>query len=214
MHTIKKIVLIASSFCLLAGCGKKASLLPADTAAEETVTAEETTESEVPDTEAVSEAPAEDARLAVYVCGAVNCAGVYYVPQGAIKETAVSMAGGFRADADETYINLAQPVSGGERIYIPTKEETEGMTFPDTEVSGDPVVDMPGTEKTDSGKININTATKEELMTLPGIGESKADAIIAYREAQGKFQSTDELMNISGIKEGVYNKIKDLIIAG
>ena len=64
------------------------------------------------------------------------------------------------------------------------------------------------------GKININTAGKDALMTLPGIGESKADAIIAYREAQGKFQNTEELMNIRGIKEGIYNKIKDLIIVG
>ena len=65
-----------------------------------------------------------------------------------------------------------------------------------------------------SYRVNINTAGKEELMTLPGIGENKAEAIIAYREAQGKFQSSEELMNIRGIKEGVYNKIKDLIIVG
>lgn len=218
MHTFKKLIFeitgICLCLCLLCGCGQRAALLSTDTTMEESGVQTETEITELPadcTTEVVS---AENDMVAVYVCGAVNCSGVYYVPQGAIKETAVSMAGGFRDDADETYVNLAQTVSGGERIYIPTKEETAGLTFQDDASVETPSAQMPGEEKTDTGKVNINTATKEELMALPGIGESKADAIIAYREAQGKFQSTEELMNINGIKEGVYNKIKDLIIAG
>lgn len=65
--------------------------------------------------------------------------------------------------------------------------------------------------KPQDGKVNLNTATKEELMTLSGVGESRADSIIAYREENGRFQNTEELMQISGIKEGLYNKIKDNI---
>ena len=65
------------------------------------------------------------------------------------------------------------------------------------------------TERTDDGKININTAEKEELMTLTGVGEAKAQSIIAYREEHGGFQSIEELMQIEGIKEGVFNKIKE-----
>jgi len=65
--------------------------------------------------------------------------------------------------------------------------------------------------KPQDGKVNLNTATKEELMMLSGVGESRADSIIAYREENGRFQNTEELMQISGIKEGLYNKIKDNI---
>ena len=152
--------------------------------------------------------------MAVYVCGAVRQPGVYYVAGSAIRETAVQMAGGFTDDADVTYVNLAQNVVAGEQIYIPTMEETNGISS-ERDTDGTPVQDAPaGTNVETDGKININTAGKDALMTLPGIGESKADAIIAYREAQGKFQNTEELMNIRGIKEGIYNKIKDLIIVG
>ena len=90
-------------------------------------------------------------------------------------------------------------------------EETNGISLSERDTDGTPVQDAPaGTNVETDGKININTAGKDALMTLPGI----ADAIIAYREAQGKFQNTEELMNIRGIKEGIYNKIKDLIIVG
>ena len=149
--------------------------------------------------------------VAIYVCGAVRNPGVYYVSATAIKETVVRMAGGFLDEADENYVNLAQTVTGGEQIYIPTRDETVGLSLSSRESADSQMTDA--SEEADA-KININTAEKEQLMTLPGIGESKADAIIAYREAQGRFQSTDELMNIQGIKEGVYNKIKDLIIVG
>jgi competence protein ComEA len=66
----------------------------------------------------------------------------------------------------------------------------------------------------DSGKVNINTATKEQLVTLPGIGESKADSIIAYRTEHGSFSSIEEIMEIPGIKEAVFSKIKELITVG
>ena len=67
---------------------------------------------------------------------------------------------------------------------------------------------------TSDGRVNLNTASKDQLMTIPGVGESKADSIIAYRQEQGRFQSTEDVMNISGIKEGMYAKIKDYISVG
>ena len=71
--------------------------------------------------------------------------------------------------------------------------------------------EVTGTDQKDEGKININTADKEDLKTLPGIGDAKADSIISYRESNGGFQAIEDLMNVEGIKEGVFNKIKDKI---
>ena len=216
MQYIKFIIAGCVLAVALCGCGRQVKLLTSETqtetqmmddaGGEETVVssaeafATTTTEAETPEQEQSDD-------VAVYVCGAVRQPGVYYVAGSAIRETAVQMAGGFTDDADVTYVNLAQTVVAGEQIYIPTMEERD--------TDGTPVQDAPaGTNVETDGKININTAGKDALMTLPGIGESKADAIIAYREAQGKFQNTEELMNIRGIKEGIYNKIKDLIIVG
>lgn len=217
MHNIKKwmIGIGIICICLFGGCSEKDTLLSTERPAETTGQAKTEDDagaiSSQSEEETESEQTTEALQVAVYVCGAVNHAGVYYVSPDAIKETAVQMAGGFTEEADPMYVNLAQPVTSGERIYIPTKEETAGMSWETGEL---PVQNQDGAAQADSGKVNINTATKEELMTLPGIGESKADAIIAYREARGNFHNAEELMNIDGIKEGVYNKIKDLIIVG
>lgn len=224
MQYIKFIIAGCVLAVALCGCGRQVKLLTSETqtetqmmddaGGEETVVssaeafATTTTEAETPEQEQSDD-------VAVYVCGAVRQPGVYYVAGSAIRETAVQMAGGFTDDADVTYVNLAQTVVAGEQIYIPTMEETNGISLSERDTDGTPVQDAPaGTNVETDGKININTAGKDALMTLPGIGESKADAIIAYREAQGKFQNTEELMNIRGIKEGIYNKIKDLIIVG
>ena len=211
----------------LCGCGNRAMLLTSETqtemqmtdgfAGEETGTeqVEVSTTEEVATTATTAEMIEQPDEVAVYVCGAVRQPGVYYLAGSAIRETAVCMAGGFSENADVTYVNLAQTVVAGERIYIPTLEETAGTSLLNQEDEADSVEHAPAdTNAEKNGRININTAGKEQLMTLPGIGESKADAIIAYREAQGKFQNTEELMQIRGIKEGVYNQIRDLIIVG
>ncbi len=141
-------------------------------------------------------------KVPVYVCGAVCNPGVYYVDSTALKQEALDLAGGFTSDAAIDYINLAEMVVSGEKIYFPyTYELEEGYNM------------QP--EQTDSGSsryVNINTATKEQLMTLPGIGESKAEAIIKYREKNGPFQNVQDITKIPGIKEGVYNNIKDHIV--
>lgn len=211
MHIIKNLIVCLSVLVLLTGCERQKALFVTSEESGHT----ETSENMLNDTEVTAdtnEMADADARndskpVAVYVCGAVKNPGVYYLNTTDIKDTAIQLAGGFSEEADTAYVNLAEKIAEGERIYVPTKEETEQGIYFETEIG-----EIQADDGTDSGKVNINTAGKEELMTLPGIGESKAEAILAYREAQGKFQSTDELMNIRGIKEGVYNKIKDLIV--
>lgn len=129
----------------------------------------------------------------VYVCGAVEREGVYRLPAGSRTYEAVEMAGGFREDAATTEVNQAEVLQDEARVYVPTFAEVVSA------------------EADNDGKINLNKATKEELMTLPGVGESRAESIIQYRNENGGFKSIEEIMQISGIKEGLFEKIKDLI---
>ena len=138
-------------------------------------------------------------QVAVYVCGAVTNPGVFYLPTGSIKLDALEAAGGLADGAHSTYVNLAQEIKNGEQIYFPYEYEVQQGI-------------LSSEQEQESQLVNINTATKDELMTIPGIGESKADAIISYREQYGPFASIEDITNIAGIKEGVYNKIKDYII--
>lgn len=143
--------------------------------------------------------------LCVHVCGAVNNSGVYYLEAGSRVHEAVEMAGGFTQDAAEEYINLAQELEDGQQVYIPTLEEAleQGLSAGSSASSS-------GTDSSD-GLININTATSEQLQTLSGIGESKAAAIISYREENGDFGSIEDIKNVSGIGDSTYEKIKDYI---
>lgn len=171
---------------------------------EETVLTEyeEDTETETYDVSETEETVTGTEKVVVYVCGAVVSPGVYELESTDIKEKALEMAGGFTEGAAINYVNLAEPVEAGEKIYFPYESELEAGVF---------LEDVNILEE-EFDKININTATKDELMTLSGIGESKAEDIITYREEHGGFKNIEEIMNINGIKEGVYNKIKDSIV--
>lgn len=159
-----------------------------------------------------TEAPETEARIAVYVCGAVNSPGVYELEASARVFQAVEAAGGFRDDADQEWVNQAQFLQDGGKIRIYTRQETEQMRQAGMEEGSLLPQDQAGEAQTEGqGLVNLNTATKEELMTLPGIGEAKAEAVIAYRQEQGGFSSIEDIMNISGIKEAVFSKIKDRI---
>lgn len=137
----------------------------------------------------------------VYVCGAVNVPGVYKLPSGSRIYEAVLLAGGLREDACEDSLNQAQEITDGQMIKIVTEEEASQGG------------EESGSEEFDSDdRINLNTAKAEELMTLPGIGASKAQSILSYRDEKGGFSSIEEIMEITGIKEGVFSKIKDYII--
>ena len=135
----------------------------------------------------------------VHICGAVINPGVYQVPAGTRVYQALELAGGSSDDAYLSGINLADKLADGQKVYIPAEgENAEGIL------------------STDSGgvqsvMININTASEAELMTLPGIGQSRAKDIINYRVKNGLFESIDDIMKVSGIKEAAFEKIKDLI---
>lgn len=145
----------------------------------------------------------ETGKIYVYVCGAVKMPGVYELEKGTRVFQAVQAAGGMTGDASAASVNQARAVNDGEQIYIPTLEEVRNT---ETGV-GQTVIGGTGKKK-----VNINTAGMEELMTLTGIGEAKARSIMEYREENGGFGKIEELMEIEGIKEGVFNKIKEDIM--
>lgn len=174
---------------------------------EEVVSGSEAAESQ----EITQETETQAATIYVYVCGAVNVPGVYEVPEASRLFEVISLAGGMTAEADETYQNLARIVSDGEQIRILTKEEATGMEQTGMDISS--ALTTSGCSTTD-GLVNINTATESELTTLSGIGNSRAQAIITYRETQGPFRSIEDIQKVDGIKEGLYQKIKDKITVG
>lgn len=151
----------------------------------------------------------EENLLYVYVCGAVNQPGVYTFSEGSRVFDLFAAAGGLTEDAAMDYWNQAKPLADGEMFYVPTVEEAK-----DRQVSGFDTASQSTDTNTDdkNGKINLNTASLEELMEIPGIGEAKAKAILAYREEHGGFSSIEEVKNIEGIKDGVFSKMKEYIV--
>ena len=141
----------------------------------------------------------------VHICGAVQKEGVYQLEKSSRLYMLIELAGGFTKEAAKDYHNLARIVEDGERIYILTKEELSQLSM-EEQIEGEFQSEGLMEEKQ---RINLNTASIEELMTLSGIGESKANSIIEYRTKVGKFQSIEELMNISGIGEAMFEKIKN-----
>ena len=143
-------------------------------------------------------------QIYVYVCGAVNNPNVYQADEGSRLFELIEMAGGFTPEADRASLNLARSVADGEQIRVLTEEETaQGMTL----VSENAIVQT----ASDSGLVNINTASISELTSVTGIGESRAQAIIDYREKNGGFRSVEEIKKVDGIKDGLFSKIKDFI---
>ena len=156
----------------------------------------------------------------VYICGAVVNEGVYKLPSDSRVVDAVNKAGGMNEDACQGFVNLAEKLSDGEKIYIPTAEEIESEdirvginSFESISSSENSSSENSSSEDSvsEDGRVNINRATKQELMTLSGIGESKAEDIISYREASGGFNSIQELTNVNGIGTATFDKLKDKI---
>ncbi len=146
----------------------------------------------------------------VHVCGEVVNPGVYMLPAGSRIYEAIESAGGLREEAAGECLNQAAQVEDGQQIYVLSKEEAAQSVTAGQSAARDQGTDS-GAQRTDDGKINLNTASKEQLMTLRGIGEAKAAAIISYREEHGGFQRIEELMEVEGIKEGVFNKVRDQV---
>lgn len=138
-------------------------------------------------------------KLFVDVKGAVNKPGVYELSYGSRITEAVNQAGGFRPDADSNQVNLAKQVSDQQMIYIPMKGEQ--VSQENTPVAG--------SQQAESKVIDLNTATKEQLTTITGIGDKKADLILAYRQQHGQFRRVEDLKNITGFGDKTIAKIKD-----
>ena len=150
---------------------------------------------------------------AVYVSGAVRKPGIYRYQGTARVCDAIEAVGGLKENAASGSLNLARKLEDGEQICVLTEREAaraEKKARREQESSGEKGgQDSQGSDS--GGKVNINTATEAELMTLPGIGEAKAALIVGYREEHGKFSKIEDLMQISGIKEGIFQKIKNNI---
>lgn len=151
----------------------------------------------------------------VHVCGAVENPGVYELAGDARVYQAVEAAGGFLPEACEEYVNQAGALTDGKRLYIPTEDEVRELSQAGKDTLTEELL-LQSDSETDpaDGLVNINTASMEELCTLPGIGEGKARHIISYRESTGKFEQIEDIMKVEGIKEGLFGKIRDLITAG
>lgn len=159
--------------------------------------------------------------LYIYICGAVENPGVYELEAGSRLYEAVEQAGGLTESADETCLNLARQVIDGEQVVILTQEQTAalekaGKYTPGqaSTVSANATIGTSNTTtaSTQTSKlVNINSATVSELTSVSGIGESRAQAIIAYREKNGSFRSIEDIKKVDGIKEGLFAKIKDKI---
>lgn len=142
--------------------------------------------------------------IVVHVTGAVPRPGVYALPKGARVQDVISAAGGFLAEAEKTDINLAALLADGEKLDIPYIE------------GASPVLATPeeAVVITTTELVDINIASQAELESLPGIGPTTAQKIIEYRDANGPFLSTEDIINVSGIGPGTYERIKDLITVG
>lgn len=156
----------------------------------------------------------EQKMIYVHVCGEVRAPGVYEVPSETRLYDVVELAGGFTTEAATEYINLARMVVDGQQYLIPSVEEVAGMSRldADTGTVGSFIKEEDALVDTESRNININTATREELMTLSGIGEAKADAIIEYRETVSNYATIEDVMKVAGIKENLFRRIKEKIV--
>ena len=170
----------------------------------------------------ISNAEMQQERIYVDVCGAVANPGVFELAAGSRVFQAIEAAGGYLPEAVENCVNRAGVLTDGQQLYILTREEMEQQGMSQAELANASNVSGSGnsrnTEAVSSGqqdnRININTADEAQLTTLTGIGATRAQAIIAYREENGPFVVIEDIMNVQGIKEGTFAKIKDEIVVG
>ena len=161
----------------------------------------------------------------VDVCGAVANPGVFQLAAGSRVFQAIEAAGGYLPEAVQNCVNRAGVLTDGQQLYILTQEEMEQQGLDPAEMTGASDGQMNGSAGTgqntgiaaqaqQDNRININTADETQLTTLTGIGATRAQAIIAYRQEKGPFAAIEEIMNVQGIKEGTFAKIKDEIVVG
>lgn len=169
------------------------------------------------DTAASGETSLAIQMISVYICGEVNNPGIYEVPKGVILNKIIEAAGGFTEEASENNVNLVYQIESNMSIYIPSEDEiTQGFTGGDiirqegVYVWGAQSGASGGTDQSATLMVNINTATEEELKSLPGIGDVTAKAIVNYRK-DTPFKTIDDIKNVTGIGDSKFKQIKDYI---
>ncbi len=188
---------------VVSGCATSESVLKVTE--KEIENKEETEDIEETDKREEQEKKSQEDREAVFVevSGAVLNPGVYELPQESRVFQAIALAGGLKEDAVTEQINQAEKINDGQKIYVYTKEEIQQKK------EEKPIQEQRALE---DGKIDLNHADKDMLMTLQGIGAARADAILSYREKRGGFSGIEELMQVEGIKKKTYEKLKDQIV--
>lgn len=219
MHNMKKWFIIVLCFMMMffSGCGfnpdrilqKEDIVSEADMEAEEDITGfiEDNPANGEESVLSLEKSTSDSNQIFAYICGAVKAPGVYALSSDSRIFQLVEKAGGLTEDADDQSVNLAEPVEDGQMVRISTMEERnigEAASAGDSRISAESGI-------TNDGKVNINKATVEELTSLNGIGETRAASIITYRESHGSFKSIEEIMQVDGIAQGTYDKIKDSI---
>ncbi len=201
-----------TEFLLTAGASGPASGIPNDPVREEEQTG---------DSLNVGAGAEETERPApvcyVHICGEVCQPGVYELTEGSRIFQALELAGGFTEEAAVSYLNLAQEVTDGMKIVVPSESDVKAWEAGSQADFSAGVYDAvlsaagPGTAAGDvsGGKVNLNTADKAALMALPGIGEAKAEAILRYRQEYGPFERIEDVMQVPGIKEAAFEKMKE-----
>lgn len=207
-----RILFCLAVFCTAAGCGSSREArwdLEAGSSVQSQAALEGLEAVSRTGTAGEESVPLSEKRIWIHICGAVAVPGIYELPPDARVADAVEAAGGFLPEAADSYENLAAYLGDGQKIVIPYLEEVETDPY-GCAVSGE----MTGGETADNDLININTADQAQLMQLPGIGEARAEAILAYRNQHGGFGTPEEIMEVSGIKMSAYERIRDLITVG
>lgn len=159
------------------------------------------------------------ATIYVHVCGQVLNPGVYELQEGSRVTDAVEAAGGFGPEAATQAVNLAAHVADGSKLVIPSREEAAALSSEALVSDWYEEESRPASAGSDSGagdgiRIDINEASAGQLTAIPGIGRTRAEAIVAYREENGRFGTIEDIMKVTGIKEGLFGKIKDYITVG
>lgn len=210
MKDIRKIIFILMCFVFAVGCAgqerhAKDLLLSGTEDGQEEETGFDSVAEETDDTRSGDgKTTPQEPLIYVQVSGAVNAPGVYALPEGSRVFQALELAGGVSGEADVRSLNQAQPLTDGEMIRVLTAEEA-------AQAEEEQTLSEEQNPSGDDGKVNLNTATKEELMKLPGIGAAKAERILAWREDNGSFTQIEDLMKIEGIKEGVFSKVEEYV---
>lgn len=169
------------------------------------------------ETEEVSETAEIEEEIVVHITGEVKKEGVIYLKKGARIVDAIKEAGGETKEADLSQVNLAYELQDGQKIYIPNKNEkvsqyiisTNGETI---DSNGANTGNESTSTSKEGAKVNINTATQNELDGLPGIGPALAQRIIDFREENGNFKSIEDIQNVKGIGDSKFDEIRDKIV--